>query len=41
MERAFVADGFLSPRERSELHRRLDAAAQHIVFEARDHQRRY
>jgi hypothetical protein len=41
MERAFVADGFLSPRERAELHRRLDFASRHIVFEARDHQRRY
>ena len=41
MERAFVADGFLHPRERIELHRRLDSASQHIVFEARDHQRRF
>jgi hypothetical protein len=41
MERAFVTDGFLSPRERAELHRRLDFAAQHIVFESRDHQRRF
>ncbi len=41
MERAFVADGFLSPHERGELHRRLDIASQHIVIEARDHQRRF
>lgn len=41
MERAFVADGFLSPRERLELHRRLDLASQHIVFEARDRERRF
>jgi len=41
MERAFVSDGFLHPRERMELHRRLDAASQHIVFEARDRQRRF
>lgn len=41
MERAFVADGFLSPRERAELHRRLDIASQHILVEARDHQRRF
>jgi hypothetical protein len=41
MERAFVADGFLSPRERMELHRRLDFASRHIIHEARDHQRRF
>lgn len=41
MERAFVADGFLSPHERAELHRRLDFASQHIVFQAHDHQRRF
>jgi hypothetical protein len=41
VERSFVADGFLSPRERADLHRRLDVASQHIVFEARDHQRRF
>lgn len=41
MERAFVSDGFLHPRERMELHRRLDLASRHIVFEARDHQRRF
>ena len=41
MERAFVSDGFLSPRERAELHRRLDFSSQHIVVEARDHQRRF
>ncbi len=41
MERAFVADGYLAPRERVELHRRLDIASQHIVFEARDRQRRF
>ncbi len=41
MERAFVADGFLAPHERAELHRRLDIASSHIFFEARDHQRRF
>ena len=41
MEHAFVADGFLSPRERLELHRRLDMAAQHIAFESHDRQRRF
>ena len=41
MERAFVADGFLSPHERTELHRRLDIASQHIVFEAHDRERRF
>ena len=40
MERAFVSDGFLSPHERSELHRRLDVAAHHIFAEARNAQRR-
>lgn len=41
MERAFVSDGFLSPRERAELHRRLDFAAQHIWQEAHDGERRH
>jgi hypothetical protein len=41
LERAFVADGFLAPHERAELHRRLDMASSHIFFEARDHQRRF
>jgi hypothetical protein len=41
MRRAFVADGFLSPRERVELNRRLDMASAHIRFEARDFQRRF
>ena len=41
MERAFVADGFLSSHERSALHRRLDMAAHHIFVEAHDAQRRY
>ena len=41
MERAFVADGFLTPHERNELHRRLDIASQHIFIEAQDHQRRF
>jgi hypothetical protein len=41
MERAFVADGFLHPRERMELHRRLDIASQHIWHEAHDGQRRF
>ena len=41
MERAFVADGFLSPHERMQLNRRLDMASQHIFSEARDHQRRF
>jgi hypothetical protein len=39
-ERAFVADGILSPREFTDLNRRLDIASQHIVIEARDRQRR-
>ena len=41
MERAFVADGFLAPHERAELHRRLDIAGRHIFFESHDAQRRY
>ncbi len=41
LERAFVADRFLAPRERMELNRRLDIASSHIVFEARDRQRRF
>jgi hypothetical protein len=41
LERAFVADGFLAPHERVELHRRLDFAAQHIHIESHDAQRRY
>jgi hypothetical protein len=41
MERAFVADGFLSPRERMELNRRLDIARANIRFEATDHQQRF
>jgi hypothetical protein len=41
MERAFVSDGFLHPRERAELHRRLDIASSHIFHEARDGQRRF
>ena len=41
MERAFVADGFLAPHERTELHRRLDMASSHIFAEAHDHQRRF
>ncbi len=41
MERAFVSDGFLHPRERAELHRRLDIAGSHIWQEARDNERRY
>lgn len=41
MERVFVSDGFLRPRERAELHRRLDIASSHIFHEARDHQRRF
>ena len=41
LERAFVADGFLAPHERAELHRRLDIASQHIFTEAHDHQRRF
>lgn len=41
MERAFVSDGFLSPHERAELHRRLDIAARHIFAEAHDGERRY
>lgn len=41
LERAFVADGFLSPREHWELTRRLDMASANIRFEATDHQRRF
>jgi hypothetical protein len=41
LERAFVGDGFLSPRERMELQRRLDIASQHIFVEAHDHERRF
>jgi hypothetical protein len=41
MERALVADGFLSPRERMELTRRLDMASANIRGEATDHQRRF
>lgn len=41
MERAFVADGFLSPHERAELHRRLDMASRHIFAEAHDRERRH
>lgn len=41
MEHAFVSDGFLSPHERVELRRRLNAASHHIVAEVQDHQRRY
>ncbi len=41
MERAFVVDGFLSPRERMELHRRLDIAGSHIWHESRNNERRY
>jgi hypothetical protein len=41
MERAFVADGFLTPRERMELNRRLDIASANIRFEATDYQRRF
>ncbi len=41
LQRAFVADGFLAPRERMELNRRLDIASRHIVFEAHDRQRRF
>lgn len=41
MERAFVSDGFLHPRERAELHRRLDIASSHIFHEAHDRERRY
>ena len=41
MERTFVADGFLAPHERAELHRRLDIASRHIFFESHDAQRRW
>lgn len=41
MERAFVSDGFLHPRERMELNRRLDIASSHIFHEAHDRERRY
>jgi hypothetical protein len=41
LERAFVADGFLSQHERIELNRRLDMASAHIRFEASDLQRQF
>ncbi len=41
MERAFVSDGFLTPHERMELHRRLDIASSHIWHEAHDRERRF
>lgn len=41
VERSYVADGFLSPSERRDLHRRLDLAQRHVVWEARDGQRRF
>ena len=41
LKHAFVADGFLAPRERAELHRRLDIASSHIFTEAHDFQRRF
>ncbi len=41
VERSYVADGFLSPSERHDLHRRLDLAQRHIAWEARDGQRRF
>ncbi len=40
MGRAFVSDDFLHPRERAELHRRLDIAGSHIWHESRDNERR-
>ena len=41
MERAFVSDGFLTPRERFELTRRLDIASANIRFEGSDRERRF
>ena len=41
MERAFVSDGFLHPRERMELNRRLDIAASHIFHESHDREHRF
>ena len=35
IEHAYVADGFLAPNERMDLHRRLDIAQSHIRFEMR------
>ena len=36
MERRYMADGRLGPREMDDLDRRLDQASKHIVFESRD-----
>jgi len=41
MKRAFVADGYLTDRERFELNRRLDFARQQIRWESADAQRRF
>ena len=41
MEHYFRADGWLSPRERSELHARLDHLAREVYREKRDGERRY
>ena len=41
IERSYVADGFLSPSERFDLHRRLDLSQRHIYWEAHDGQRRF
>jgi hypothetical protein len=40
-ERRYLADGVLSPWERRDLHRDLDAAGQHIYNETHDDQRRF
>lgn len=39
MERQYLADGRLGPRELFDLDRRLDQASQHIMFEKRDRER--
>ncbi len=41
VERTYVSDGFLTPAERNDLHRRLDSASRHIYSEAHDAQRRF
>jgi hypothetical protein len=41
LERAYLADGFLTYRERNELRRRLDLASRHIMRESHDAQRRF
>ena len=40
-ERFFLSDGYLSPRERGELHARLEALSREIYLERHDVERRY